>query len=263
MSRIFKSVSVGKDPKVLEQPVLPEAPEPDADSATVEDDEDNPPEELAALPVPSLSESILREADAEAAKVMEEARRAAKTMLTGAEAQLEEMRRTAYDEGFAKGHADGLVQGEAAGVARAQGVVDEAIERSGRLIAMAEEQGRHAFVEAERAMVELALAVAGKILAKEIEENPMVVLPIVRAAIDKVRDQEQITIRVHPDDYDFVLAARLELSSMLSRDKALSVVADGALKNGDCMVETPYGTVDARIDTQLELVKSALRELTP
>ncbi len=263
MSRIFKSVSVGRDPKVLEQPVLPEPPAPDPEPEADAEAEDSAADELIAMPVPSLSESILREAEAEAARVVEEGRQAAKTMLTQAEAKVEELRRAAYDEAYAQGHAAGLAQGHTEGLAQAQGTVDEAIERSRRLIAMAEEQGREALASAERELVELALAVAGKILAKEIAENPTVVLPIVRAAIDKVRDQEQITVRVHPDDYDLVLAARLELSSLMARDNALSVVADGALKNGDCVVDTPFGTVDARIDTQLELLKSALRELTP
>lgn len=256
-------MSVGKDPKVLEQQDLPQPPSAEAEADTDDSAEEVPAEEMVALKVPSIGESILREADAEAAKIVEEARRTAKAMIAEAEARSEEVRRAAYDEAFAKGQAEGQVKGEEAGLAKAQGAVDEAIARSQRVIAMAQEQARHEFDEAERSIIDIALAVASKILAREIAENPTTVLPIVRSAIDKVRDQEQITVRVHPDDYDFVLAARLELSAMLARDNALSVVADGALKNGDCMVETPYGTVDARIDTQLELVKAALRELTP
>lgn len=256
-------MAVGRDPRVLDQPVLPPPAPPEPDAEAEAEAEDSASDHLALLAAPSLGESILRDAETEAARVVDEGRKAAKTMLAEAEAKIEELRQAAYDEGFARGHAEGLAKGEMDGLAKAQGTVDEAIEKSQRLIGMAEEQARQALAEAEREMVELALAVASKILAKEIAENPTVVLPIVRAAIDKVRDQEQVTVRVHPDDYELVLAARLELSSMLSRDNALSVVADGALKSGDCVLDTPYGTVDARIDTQLELVKSALREVMP
>ena len=76
-------------------------------------------------------------------------------------------------------------------------------------------------------------------------------------------DQEQITVRVNPENYEAVLAARLQLQASLTRDNALTVAADSSLAQGDCVLETPYGKVDARIDTQLELVKTALKELIP
>jgi flagellar assembly protein FliH len=256
---------VGSDKRVLEHtPAVPETAEPDADvGAETEDTEVAAPEALEVLQVPSIGESFMREAQAEADKLLAETREQALAMLAEAEARVEEHRQRAFDDGFKEGHAAGLAQGEAEGLARAQAAIDEANERSHRLISLAEEQGRQALLSAERDMVELALAVASKVLVKEIEENPVVVLPIIRAALDKVRDHEQVTLRVHPADYELALAARLELSAMMAKENALAVVADAALKNGDCVMETPYGTVDARIDTQLELVKTALRELMP
>lgn len=258
MSRIFKSVCVDKEPMVIErEPLLRIVPPPEA-AATAEE-----PGELAAMPLPTVGESIVREAVAEADRLLAAAREEAKAVLAEAQARAETMRQVAYDEGFRQGHGEGLAQGEAAGLQQARGAVDEAVERAQRIVAMAEEQGREALQAAERDMVELALAAAGKVLARLVSEDEAAVLPIIRAALDKVREQEQITVRVHPDDYEMVLAARPELAAILTRSNALAVAADAGLKKGDCVVETPFGSVDARVDSQLALVRAALRDLLP
>ena len=44
-------------------------------------------------------------------------------------------------------------------------------------------------------------------------------------------------------------------------DAVLEIHADEALKPGDCMVETPNGSVDARLATQMELIRQAVLEV--
>lgn len=250
MSRIFKSVSRRETPLVLAH-ALPLAEEPAAEA-------DAEPDASTAVEDECLAAAAL-----EAEELVAAARQEAAALVAAAEEQAVAIRREAYEEGYQQGFAEGQARGEEAGLEQAAGAIAEAASRAENMLALARQQAVEALQAAERQLVDLALAVAGKVLAREVTENPMVVLPIVQAALAKVQDQEQITVRVNPANYDFVLAARPELQAALAGDVALTVAADSSLKEGDCVVETPFGTVDARIDTQLELVTAALRELMP
>ena len=48
---------------------------------------------------------------------------------------------------------------------------------------------------------------------------------------------------------------------MTAGDSSLSITSDESLKPGDCLVETPNGSVDARLQTQIEQLKKAVREV--
>jgi len=251
LSRIFKGVSLRETPHVVTYtpPRLPD-PEPDAEMF--------PPEEGA-----DAEGEIVSAASGEAIGIIAAAREKAAAVVAAANEDAARLRQEAYDEGYDKGFAEGQGRGEAAGLEQARGAMAEAAEKAAQIMALARQEADESFRAAERQVVELALAVASKVLAREVAENPTVILPIVKVALEKVQEQEQITIRVNPECYELVLAARSELQTGLARAGSVAVVADGALKGGDCIVETPYGTVDARIDTQLELVKAALKELLP
>lgn len=256
MSRIFKSVCLQDTPHVIAPALLRLPPEPEAL------EEDGPPaaEEEAGLVVeeaiPQGGEEI-----SEAMGLVAAAREKAAALVAAAGAEADNVRREAYDDGFRQGFDEGQARGEAAGLEQARGELTDAAAQAERILSEAQRQADEAFAAAERKVVELALAVASKVLGREVAENPMVVLPLVKEALTKVEDQERISIRVHPSTYELVLAARPELQAGLTRAGIVTVVGDGSLKEGDCIVETPFGTVDARIDTQLELVKAALREL--
>ena len=101
-----------------------------------------------------------------------------------------------------------------------------------------------------------------KIIPQHFLDVPHVVLPVVRDAINHVRDQKEIKIHVEPESYDLILMARNEFQSMLTDGAAiLEVVSDEALQPGDCLIETPNGGVDARLSTQIEMMKDAVKKV--
>ena len=59
-----------------------------------------------------------------------------------------------------------------------------------------------------------------------------------------------------------ILMAKGEFQSMLTDGTAiLEVVSDESLQPGDCVIETPNGGVDARLLTQIELMKNAIQSV--
>jgi len=196
-----------------------------------------------------------------------QARQQADALLAETRLTAEQLRQTAREEGMQSGHQQGYQQGLEEGKTAAAQLMQEQVQaaaaKAEHMVQLAEQERINAVLAAERQIVEVTVTVLRKVLAREIEENPMVVLPIVKAALEKVCDQEQVTVRIHPEDYDLVLQARRDLQAMLGREQALTVLADHTVSVGGCVVDTPCGTVDARIDAQLEALIKVLQDVCP
>jgi flagellar assembly protein FliH len=76
--------------------------------------------------------------------------------------------------------------------------------------------------------------------------------------LQRAKDQNRITIRVHPFDFETVMAEKQTLQAILGREMGMEIRGDIGVGAGGCVIETEYGAIDARIDTQLETIKSAL-----
>ena len=126
---------------------------------------------------------------------------------------------------------------------------------------IAEEEILQQMVNGENKIAEMVLSVADKILPQHFLDAPTIILPLVQEAIRKIQDQPQVTVKVCPDSYDLVLMARAELQNILDGNATLNVEADESLKPGDCIAESPNGTVDARLATQMDMVKAAVRNV--
>ncbi|MDR3563807.1 MAG: FliH/SctL family protein [Negativicutes bacterium] len=247
MYKIFKSVSLRETPVIIAAPIRPapiEAELPSLDDAAF----DESSLELAETIRTETLESARQQAD----DIVATANFQAEAIAAAATEQAERLKREAVEEGHRLGYNDGLAQ--------ANKVIEEATDRAKAIIDEAAEQSARMFRSSEQQMVEIALAVARKILNRELADYQMTVLPLVKAALDKVRDQDRITIRVSPQDVETVQMVKSDLQSSLTRDGTITIATDDGLKSGDCVVETPYGAVDARIDSQLEIVETALRD---
>jgi flagellar biosynthesis/type III secretory pathway protein FliH len=175
--------------------------------------------------------SVLAPAD-EAAAVMD--------VLAEARAEAEQIRQAALDQGYAAGRAEAL----------------EALEPALATLAAAAEQLRAdqaaAAEELERRAVELGLALAQKVLAGALSVEPERVLDSVQGALRGIVERERIIVMVNPDDLEIVRGAIGELRDQLGGIEHCEVQAERRVARGGCIVRTPVGDVDARVETKLE-----------
>jgi flagellar assembly protein FliH len=158
----------------------------------------------------------------------------------------EEARVEGHAEGRAQGHRDGLAETTAA--AQAMG---EALRELQQL--------RHETADAvERDAVELALALAGKILAGALEAEPERVIDVVRSALRRIADRRQIVVLVDPGDLDVVSAAVGELRAQVGGIETCDVQADRRIGRGGAVVRTVEGEIDATVKTQLERARELM-----
>jgi flagellar assembly protein FliH len=103
----------------------------------------------------------------------------------------------------------------------------------------------------------LALAIARKLVQREVRAEPEIVLELVNRAIQLIPLDTTLEIRLNPSDLA-VLGDRLERA--LPADRALSVrwVSDPSLDHGAFVIETPQRVVDGRADVALRTLYDRL-----
>lgn len=194
------------------------------------------------------------QAQAEADELMNNVRRQA-------EAEAEEIKRTTYEAAYKEGLEKGRQDGEEAVRTEQQHIINSANSKSEKTLANARDEVQRYIIEGENTFVEMVLQIADKVLTQHVIDVPQAVLPLVREAIKKVQDQPKVVVRVAPEAYEYVLPARAELQSMLDGDAVLEIAADESMQLGDCILDSPNGTVDARLTTQLEQIRQAVRDM--
>jgi len=139
-----------------------------------------------------------------------------------------------------------------------------ALERLEQAVVLLRAQGERLAEQARSDALELAFMIARKILEREIHTDPVALLSLIRSAITRAGEANQITIRLSASDADALRLAGHDLASQAFSLAKVSIVADPNLSAGDCIVETNLGTVDGRLSTRLaemrETVETAIEQ---
>lgn len=105
--------------------------------------------------------------------------------------------------------------------------------------------------ETESDIVTLAIAIARRVLRRELAVDPEAVQGIVKAALEKVQTKEICLVRVHPEFVPQVRAF-FERSGVAA---SLDISADPSLQPGGLVIETKRGNLDASVETQLKEIE--------
>ena len=167
---------------------------------------------------------------------------------------IEDLETEAYIRGFNKGEKAGF---EAAGdkIASFQTMLTGAIEELTRI----QKQIRH---DTEKEVVELALAVAERIVRQELKSNRASIVNVVQEALQKVEHQQAVVLKMNPADMQFLDPSQLPFTDTAgqSTNIRIRIEADETITRGGCFIETESGDVDARIETQIDIIKAAFLE---
>ena len=201
----------------------------------------------------------------EAEALLEQARRDGEAMRAEAETErqniIEDAHRQAEsirEDAKTAGHEEGIAQIRE----EEKQILLDANAKAEKTMTDAKEASRAYVLQAEDEIAAIAMDIADKVLPQHFIDVPQIILPLIRKALLKVKDQPEVIIRVSPDDYDLVLLARSEFQTILEGSSAvLEVRSDEHLGPGACILETPNGNVDARVATQLEIIRQAVQDV--
>lgn len=174
----------------------------------------------------------------------------------------EQARKEGREAGFAAGREAGLKSGRDEAFAAAR---EEFTEQQRLLIAACEdligqiEAGRSLWLASARQdLVELAMAIARRVVHHVGEREREVVLGNLEEAIRLAGRRSEVKILVHPADAD---AARSFAGGLLGRKdqwKHVEIVEDPRMSPGGCRVHWDSGAVDAALETQLDRIADQL-----
>ncbi len=112
----------------------------------------------------------------------------------------------------------------------------------------------------ERKITSLSFAIAQKILSAEIKLDPDVVTRTVQKALNSVNEEARIEIQVNPSDKEAIEKYWTELVAAKASNGKWTLEANSSIGKGGCIIKTPSGAIDARIESQLTLIESIIDE---
>ena len=133
------------------------------------------------------------------------------------------------------------------------------VARAGQAIAAAADEFQNVqkrfFAQAESQLVALAVDIARKVLAQEVDEGKYSIDPIVAEALASVRECKAIEVHLNPADL-----ARCErmLEAAESPESRLRFIPDETVPPGGCTLETSEGTVVSSVDKSIDQIGIAL-----
>ncbi len=159
--------------------------------------------------------------------------------------RLQELQKDAFDEGWKKGHEEGLAAGEAEIASRAARY-DELLMALSRPFDILDES-------VETQLVELSIALVKQLFRREVKIDPNHVIGVVRTAIDALPIASQM-IQVHLNPEDATLVR--ESLTNIEGEPAWSIVEDPLMTKGGCKVTTRSSQIDATAESRLHAVIS-------
>ncbi len=188
--------------------------------------------------LPASGSSLLKSADyerlVEANAVIEEAHKEASAIREDA--------RRVYEEMKSKGYRDGQEEGKQEHIEKIMDTVLSSVE----------------FIEGiEGTLVNIVNQAIKKIIG-DLDEHERIVR-IVRTALNNVRGQQKVTVRVSLQDEPIVNEALASMSSG-GNSSFLNIVGDARLERDSCILESELGVVDASLSTQLKAFENAFNK---
>ena len=107
----------------------------------------------------------------------------------------------------------------------------------------------------EKDLVQLALAIAKRVLHREMQVDSSALSALARFAFERMGRAEKYTIRAHPD-----FANAIEQSLPRRSDASVIVEADPECAPGTLQIRTENGAIDASVESQLEEISRGLAD---
>ncbi len=153
--------------------------------------------------------------------------------------EVERARRSGFDDGLRKGGEDTATELRACAERLASAVKEfDALKSKFRQAA-------------ENEVVRLSLAIARRILHRELMADPDSVQGIVHAALQKLQLRDVLRIRANPALAQSIRAALERMDASPN----VEIAADPNLRIGDLLFDSARGELDASVETQLEEIQ--------
>ncbi len=128
------------------------------------------------------------------------------------------------------------------------------LDRLGASMADVANARKEAAERAEADILRLAVEIARRVIFREISVDPAALGGLVKAALDKLKYQEIIRVRVHPAHADVVR----DCIEKNGKGQSVEVIADPLQPKGGIVFDVSRGSLDASVEAQLKEIERGL-----
>ena len=161
------------------------------------------------------------------------------------------LEKEAYEKGFAQGERAGRELGEK----RFESVVKSFSEALKELRRIQEEWHE----KNEQHLIELACAVARKVVQREVSIDKSIISRMINAALKYAADHEEIIVRIHPSDLDYASQLRSDIREGMGGIRNVRFEGDESVMRGDVIIESKRGIIETGIEKYFREIENALR----
>jgi flagellar assembly protein FliH len=183
----------------------------------------------------------------------------AQKLLEESRAECNRLRAEAREEGIRGGenHVERLAMQMAEQIAEKR--VQEAA-RSVNSLCENIEQATHEWLRQwQHETISLSIAVAEKLVARQMESDPTILLEWIEECVRMVQGQRQIQLRIHPEDAQRLSTALNEMVEDLKPSLEIQVTEDTSVGKFGVILQTPDTTIDRSLQTQLKRLEEELQ----
>lgn len=176
----------------------------------------------------------------------------AETILVKAREEANAIKAGAKGEGFESGYNEGYE----VGLKEATAVMDSFVALTKELINIRDQY----YGKSEEEMIHLVIKVVQAVINVEVDRDTEVIRGIIRKAVANVQNKEYMIIKVNPKDLAEAEKYRPQMGKEFEGIDKVEFKSDPMITRGGCIVETNIGSIDARLEMQLEAMRETFLE---
>ncbi|UOQ85574.1 flagellar assembly protein FliH [Gracilibacillus salinarum] len=166
----------------------------------------------------------------------------------------EEERQQYIEQAQQEGYQQGFQQGKQDSTTQFQSLINQAED----VLRTANKEYHKIVAESDETILHLSLAVAEKVIQQSLEEDRAKFVGIAKSLMDQVKEHPAVTLFVSAQYYPVIQEYKEELNAILIKDIEFMIYPSSILAGEQIMIETPFGKIDASVDTQLEEIRNQL-----
>lgn len=189
------------------------------------------------------SDSILTEANTVANEIISKAEKKATEIIQQAENQATQLTHQAYQDGLAAANAE----------------ISDLLKTARAIAEEVDTWRENTLAKGEMMMLRLVIEIAQSLFGEGLPLDPDTLGNAFSRALTQAKTLGDLRIYVHPEDALALTPHWAQQQATFSGQK-IELIPSDIIKRGGCFIEGQYGSVDARIETQLQMTKDTLME---
>ncbi len=179
-------------------------------------------------------------------KILEEAESERKYILQKASEELEDLKKSAFEEGYNSGYEKGYIEGKERAKIESENIKLNAI----KLLKNAQKESEDFLINFREEIIKLAATIAEKIANIAIDTSEENIMNIIHPILEEIENATNVIITVNPSKYELL---KKNLPSLRERYKQINfnVLKDADIEINGCIIESGNKIIDAQFRNQI------------